>query len=204
MTVNETLQKFDLASWTHLARIGTTNAISGLSKMVNQEITISALNMEEVSLRNASDLIGKPDELIVGIYLLFEGGISGQIMLAFTPPIAYELVDMAMEIPVGTTKELGEMEYSVLGEIGNIVGTFFLNAVADNVGMRLSPSPPAVVVDMVGAVMGSVMAHVLQESESVFVIRLSFNTSERNIEGRFLVLPSFKASEKTPAAVEEN
>jgi len=190
LTYNKASSLFDLSRWSRLAQIGSINAITGLSEMVDQEIKVTALSLEEVSMRNASALIGEPDDMMVGIYLLFSGSASGQIMLAFQPQTAFDLVDMAMGTPPGTTRELGEMEQSVLAEAGNVVGSFFLNAVADHASLRLLPSPPVVVMDMVGSLMGTVLAEALQESESVFVIRLSFSSPDRQLEGRFLVLPT--------------
>ncbi len=183
--------KIELADWSKLAQIGSINAITGLSKMVNQEIKVTALSLEEVTVQNATELIGKADDMTVAVYLQFSGNTKGQIMMAFPPPIAFELVDMAWGIPIGSTQVLGEMEQSVLGEMGNIVGSFFLNAVADHANLRLLPTPPVVVSDMIGAVLGSVMAEAFMETDTVFVIRLSFNTPDRQIEGRFLVLPTF-------------
>jgi chemotaxis protein CheC len=184
---------FNLANWTKLAKIGSTTAVSGLSQMVSRDFKITALNIEEVSTRNASTLIGKADDMVIGVYLLFSGNTTGQILLAFKPEIAYELIDMAMGTASGTTTSLGEMERSVLGEMGNIVGTFFLNGVADCVGSRLMPSPPAVVEDMAGALIGSVLAEAFNDNESLFVIKLLFSSTTKEIEGRFLVLPSFEA-----------
>ena len=189
MATQETRTQFDLARWSRLARIGSNNAIIGLSKMLNEDLEIKAFSLEEVSLRSAMSLAGKAGDLTVGIYLLFSGSNSGHIMLCFTPATAYELVDMAMCNPPGTTGELGEMEKSVLGEIGNIVGSFFLNAVADYVGTCLMPSPPAVILDMADAIMSSLMAEVLEENENIFVIRVIFATQDKQIEGRFLTLP---------------
>jgi len=159
--------------------------------MVNRDFKITALSIEEVSMRNATNLIGKPEDKVVGIYLLFSGNTNGQILLAFDPKTAFELVDMAMGVEAGATSSLGEMERSVLGEMGNIVGTFFLNGVADCVGLRLMPSPPAVVEDMAGAVIGSVLAEAFDDNDSLFVIKLLFSSTTQAIEGRFLVLPSF-------------
>ncbi len=190
MVTENTKSIFNLATWTKLAKVGSTNAVSGLSQMVNQDFSITALNLEEVSLRNATSLIGKPDDMVVGIYLLFSGNANGQILLAFQPATAFELVDMAMGVELGTTTSLGEMERSVLGEIGNIVGTFFLNGVADCVGLRLMPSPPAVVEDMAGALIGSVLAEAFEVSDALFVIKLLFSSKAKQIEGSFLVLPS--------------
>lgn len=192
MITQNTELHFDLANWTKLAKIGSTTAVSGLSQMVNKEFTITALNIEEVSTRNATGLIGKADDLVIGIYLLFSGNANGHILLAFKPEIAFELVDMAMGSPTGSTNTLGEMERSVLGEMGNIVGSFFLNGVADSVGLRLMPSPPAVVEDMAGALIGSVLVEAFRDNDSLFVIKLLFSSSSREIEGKFLVLPSFE------------
>jgi chemotaxis protein CheC len=183
--------KFNLANWSKLAKVGSTTAVSGLSEMVNRDFKITTLSLEEVSMRNTANLIGKPEDKVVGIYLLFSGNTAGQILLVFQPDTAFELCDLAMGVPQGTTTGLGEMERSVLGEMGNIVGTFFLNGVADCVGLRLMPSPPAVVEDMAGSVIGSVLAEAFDESESLFVIKLLFSSPQSQIEGRFLVLPSF-------------
>jgi chemotaxis protein CheC len=190
-TTEKTSVKLDLASWTKLARVGSTTAVSGLSQMVNKEFSINTLSIEEVSKRNAASLIGKPEQRVIGIYLLFMGNTSGQILLAFEQGTAFELVDMAMGAAPNSTHELGEMERSVLGEMGNIVGAFFLNSVADCVGLRLMPSPPLVVEGKAGDMIGSVMAKAFDGQESVFVIKLKFQSGPKTIEGHFLVLPSF-------------
>jgi chemotaxis protein CheC len=183
---------FNLANWTKLAKVGSATAVSGLSQMVSRDFKITALNIEEVSTKNAASLIGKPDDMVIGVYLLFSGNTSGQILLAFKPEIAFELIDMAMGVASGSTTSLGEMERSVLGEMGNIVGTFFLNGVADCIACRLMPSPPAVVEDMAGALIGSVLAEAFSDNESLFVIKLLFSSTTKEIEGNFLVLPSFE------------
>jgi len=195
-------QVIDIGNWSKLAQMGSTNAIAGLSEMLNRDITITALSLEEVSISNATELIGQADDEVVAIYLLFSGDISGQIMLAFPPKIAYQLIDMAMDAPSGTTTGLGEMEQSVLSEVGNIVGSFFLNAVADRVHQCLMPSCPAVMVDMVGAIMGSVMAEAFQVNDTVYAISLSFSSDDRYLEGKFLAIPTFTQTEDTNAVAE--
>jgi chemotaxis protein CheC len=186
----ETAGVITLANWTTLAKLGSTTAVSGLAQMVNKDISITALSIDEVSTRNAAGLIGKPESKVIGIYLLFSGHTTGQILLTFAPKTAYELVDMALGQPLGATKYLEEMERSVLGEMGNIVGAFFLNSVADCLGSRLMPSPPVVIQGPAGALVGAVLAKAPKGSESIFVINLIFRSSTTEIEGHFLVLPS--------------
>jgi chemotaxis protein CheC len=182
----------DLTKWTDLARSGSTTAMSGLSQMLHQDFKITALSVNEISEENVGDIAGNIGEKVVGIYLLFSGNANGQILLAFSPEIAFELVDMAMELPVGSTLSLGEMERSVLGEMGNIVGTFFLNGVADNAGIRLMPSPPVVVEDMAGALVDTILAEAFTQSNTLFIIKLLFCSAEKEVAGHFLVLPNFQ------------
>lgn len=191
MTTQET-GTLNLAAWAKLARSGTDNALSGLSQMINQDIEIKNLELEEVMPRNLANLIGNPDDRIIGVYLSFSGNATGHIMLAFQPNIAYGLVDMAMGLPGGSTQDMGEMEKSVLGEVGNIVGAFFLNAIADGVEQCLLPSPPQIIMGQVRETIGAVMAEVMLQSEPIFGIRMSFATTEpaKEITGRFLVLPT--------------
>jgi chemotaxis protein CheC len=190
--VTNTRIAFGLSQWTNLAKIGSTSAVSGLSEMLHRDFTVTALSVDKISEENAGSLIGKVDERVTGIYLLFSGSAEGQILLAFKPEMAYQLVDMAMEIEAGSTTSLGEMERSVLGEMGNIVGTFFLNGLADNLGMCLMPSPPVVVEDMAGALVDSVMAEAFTQCDSIYVMKLLFSSPTKEISGHFLVLPTFE------------
>ncbi len=191
MTTDTAQVSFNLASWTKLAKLGSATAVSGLAQMVNKDFAISALSIEEVSIRNATRLVGaKADDSVIAIYLLFSGNTSGQILLSFDPQTAFDLVDMALDLEPNTTKALGEMERSVLGEMGNIVGAFFLNSVADCAGLRLMPSPPTVMEDNAGRLVGSLLAEAFKGRDSIFVIKLKFHSSVKEIEGNFLVLPS--------------
>jgi chemotaxis protein CheC len=180
---------FDISVWSRLAHSGSTNAFAGFSKMINQEITIRGISLEEVLPRNATSLIGGADDQVIAVYLSFNGDTSGHIMLAFHPDIAYELVDMIMGQPKGSTNNIGELERSAIGEVGNVVGAFFLNTIADSAGQRLLPSPPQVSVDTVRSIMNSAMSDIFQQNKPLFGIKLSFSTPGHEIEGRFLVMP---------------
>ena len=45
----------------------------------------------------------------------------------------------------------------MLGEVGNILGTNYINVLAQMVGMVIEPTPPQVVEDMLGAILSSVL-----------------------------------------------
>ena len=107
----------------------------------------------------------------------------------YEPQTAFDLVDLLLGQAPGTTKELSDMEQSVLGEVGNIMGSFFLNHLANTTGQALQPSPPAVLMDMAGAILEVATVSVLEQSEYTYVIDTVFETSDRQVAGTFLVMP---------------
>ena len=179
-----------IGSWAELVSHGTDNAMSGLSQMVGSEISVTAFRRRRVPVAEISDIVGGPDVMAVGIYLTVSGSADGHLMLMYDPKIAAAFVDLLMMQEVGTTQELGEMEHSALGEMGNIIGAFFLNALADETGLDLRPSPPSVMTDMAGALLDVVTADILMTADETYLVETTFAVERQKISGVFFVIPS--------------
>jgi chemotaxis protein CheC len=128
---------------------------------------------------------------MIGVYLLIGGGLRGQAILILPLPSALNLVDLLMGEPPGTATELGEMERSALGEVGNLIVSYFLSAVADLVGMPqlLRPSPPAVMVDMLGAILDVIITPVAAVRDDLLIVETAFEGVQGTVQARFWVLP---------------
>ncbi len=118
---------------------------------------------------------------------------SSQIMMVIPYQKALELSDLLMGVPQGATQALGTLERSALGELGNLCGSFFLNSIAKTAGASFRPSPPAVMVDMVGAILDIVVATVGGVSEHVLLVHANFTEGKRFVETNFYVIPDMKA-----------
>jgi len=125
----------------------------------------------------------------IGIYLRAEGGLSGQIMLIIPYQKAMELVDLMMENEPGTTQSIGSLERSALAEVGNQAGTFFLNTLAAITGRDIRPTPPAVMVDMIGAILDIIIATMGGISEHVLLLQANLENGDREVETNFWVIP---------------
>jgi chemotaxis protein CheC len=179
-----------------VAARGATNAAAGLSNMLGRNIAIRASDVTLQPIDSVPSILGGPDEMVVGVYLAMCGDVKGHILLLFSPSEALGLVDMLMDMPRGSTKTLGAMERSALGEVGNLTGTFFMNALADMTHFSIQPSPPAVMVDMGTAVLDAPLILLAQSADEALVINTMFVDDQRQIEAAFLVmpdLPSLKA-----------
>ena len=180
----------ELDFWAHLVSKGTTNAMSNLSQMIGQEIQVTSFGLKQIPVAETSKLMGGPETEAVGIYLTVSGSADGHIMLMYDPEMAYGFVDMLMGLPAGSTQTLGEMEESALGELGNIVGSGFLNALADATGLTLQPSPPTVMTDMAGALLDIIASDILLTQDDAFVAEANFHAPGRDIKGMFFVIPT--------------
>lgn len=132
-----------------------SDAASNLSGLIGRPIHIDVLQIEAVPLGDVVTHVGAPESEIIGVYLVIDGDLNGQAILMFHPPAARRLVDLLLGMPAGATSELGEMERSALAEVGNVTVAGFVNAVCNRTELAARLSPPAVVVDMLGAILNS-------------------------------------------------
>ena len=181
-----------LAPWAELVGVGTSNAMSGLSQMIGQEIEVSSFSLRRVPVSSIPELVGGPEVMAVGIYLTVSGSANGHLMLMYEPKIACAFVDLIMGNPPQTTETPGEMERSALSEMGNVIGAFFLSALADATGLTLRPSPPVVMTDMAGALLDVVSADILLTQDDTYLAETTFTGEDREISGVFFVMPSEK------------
>ena len=189
-TLEITLTKDDMTVWTWLVSKGIANALSGLSEMVGHEIRVTSLDIKRLPAKDTAVLLGGTDAPGVGIYLSIDGDATGHLLLMHDPRTAFQLVDLQLDLPPGSTQELGEMERCALEDIGNITGTFFLNTLADSANLILMPSPPVVIVDTVRAIMNVPLGFIMEKQEDALVVKATFSTDSRQIDGTFMVLPT--------------
>ena len=172
-----------------IANEGIQNAAKGFSGLLGENLIVENPGVRLVPLKDIPMILGGPENEAIGVYLRAEGGISGQIMLVIPYEKALELVDLLMENPPGTTQTLGSFERSALAEVGNQTGTFFINSLSSLTGLDVRPSPPAVMVDMVGAILDIIVATTGGVSEHVLLMQANFKLGDRKVETNFWVIP---------------
>ncbi len=176
--------------WAELVGLGTRNAMSGLSEMTGVTIDVAELALRRAPLSEISHAFGGAETEAVGIYLTVTGSADGQLMLMYEPRIAYAFIDLLMGEAPGSTDSLTEMGRSALGEMGNVIGAFFLSAIANVTGLTLLPSPPEVMTDMAGALFDVISAEVLLDRDETFIAETTFRAQGHDISGVFMVLPT--------------
>lgn len=166
-------------------------AAAALSEMAGRTIVVESAELGWVPLAEISQIGGDPERQVVAVYLGVEGAAPGHILLALSESMAHDLVDMLLGQPVGTTRELGDLEVSALAETGNVTGSFFLNALADNGHLVLPPTPPVVIHEMCGAILDTLASDLAtMEIAQAMVIETDFCCDGQSVEVSFFMLPA--------------
>lgn len=130
-----------------VANIGAGHAASALSEiMTNCRVMISVPDVKAVRSDALLELFENPDTVIVAAWMRILGDLPGRTALVMPGESAKLLCDFMIDRAPGTTTELEELERSTLAEAGNILGSAYLNALADFLDMTLLPSVPTVVI----------------------------------------------------------
>ena len=176
--------------WKVLMTKGVTNAISGLSQMCESHIKVSSIDAKQIPVIEIPNLLGGPEAVVAGVYLQMSGSGSGHIIVVCDPKTAFDMIDLLMDEPPGTSSEFDEMGQSVFGEVGNVMGSHFLNTLSDATGLDLRVSPPAVMMDMSASILDSTLAELLSQTDEILMLDTTFGTPDRQINGKFLALPN--------------
>lgn len=178
---------------------GLADASRAISSLTTGQIQLNPPELTWVQLSSMPAITGVPDSVVVAVYLGIEGDMDGHLMLLFTEESACKIVDLLMDQPLGTTPTLDDLALSALAETGNICGSSFLNAISDRTGLRVVPTTPAVVIDMAGAILESVVTDLYMNGDEVLMVETGFNGL---VPGHFLLMPNQDSMARLLAALE--
>jgi chemotaxis protein CheC len=166
-----------------LANIGSGTASTALSGLLGRTVDISVPNAQALPFAEAVDVAGPAEQDITGIVLGIVGDMSGTVLLLVPPADADALCRM-----LGVEPD-DEVALSALGEIGNIVGTSYINALAGMTGMAIEPTPPATATDMLGALVASVLAGQAHAADTALMLDSNLVVEGEDCSVSFLLVP---------------
>jgi chemotaxis protein CheC len=166
-----------------LANVGSGTASTALSAMLGRSIDISVPNAMALPFADAVEAAGPPEQDVTGIVLGIAGDLSGTVLL-LVPPADADAICRILGVEPGD-----EVAASALGEIGNIVGTSYINALAAMTGMAIEPTPPATATDMLGAIVETVLAGHAHAGDIALVLDSDLVVEGDDCSISFLLVP---------------
>jgi chemotaxis protein CheC len=167
-----------------LANIASGTAATALSQMLGREVELNVPRALALPLADAVDAAGAPDDVITGIVLQLEGDLDALVLLLVPTDDSAVLCQL---LGVEPGSEVGD---SALSEIGNILGTSYLNALAAMTGLAMMPSPPHLATDLLGAIVASVLAQAAGADDIVLVLDSELYVADQPCSLSFMLLPA--------------
>jgi chemotaxis protein CheC len=166
-----------------LANIGSGTASTALSSLLGRSVDITVPSARVLPMAEAVSAVGDPEADATGVVLGVVGDMGASVLLLFTPSDADMMCGM-LGVEAGT--EIGD---SALQEIGNIVGTSYINALAGMTGMALEPTPPGVAGDMLGAIVQTVLAERADGGDAALLLDSELMVEQTDCSVSFLLMP---------------
>src|SRR3954452_15107668 len=135
-----------------LANIGSGTAATALSRLLSRPIDVSVPAATAQPLADALDAGGDAGTAATGVLLPIAGDVDGIVLLLFAPRHAAALCSMLGVAPGS------DLAVSALAEIGHILGSSYVGALAKMPRPSLERCPPQTATDLLGAIVSSVLA----------------------------------------------
>lgn len=207
MTLDEITEKY-LDVLTEVGNIGAGNATSAVANMLGLKVDMSVPHVNLMEVEKIGSLLGKEEDIIVGIMLGVESDIDGSMMFLMDLPSAHRLVGRMMMQDVESlpdeklhSSEFDEMELSAIQEIGNIIAGSYLNALSQLTNLTLTPTVPYLAIDMAASILSVPAIEFGMVSDKALLIKTDIGGIDMPINGFYILMPENDSYEKILAAL---
>ena len=178
-----------------IGNIGAGNAMTALSQMLQTKLDMKVPQVRLLEFSEVGEMVGGEEVVMVAVFLGVEGDVTGGMMFMVEEQSARYLIQkvtMGM-LPPGT--ELEEMGISAMREIGNIITGAYLNSLSTLTNLKIYPTPPALTVDMAGAILSVPAIKFGIMGDKILLIQSQFY-DEMELDGYFVLIPDLESYAK--------
>ncbi|WP_372516707.1 MULTISPECIES: chemotaxis protein CheC [Paenibacillus] len=179
-----------------VGNIGAGHAATALSKLLDKPVDMQVPKVRMVPFEEIADSVGGAEQVVIAIFLRVEGETPGNLFFILTLESSKKLLRNLVGIEVVHDEEYTEMELSALSEIGNILAGSYLTSLADFTNLNMSPTVPALAIDMAGAILSYGLLQFGQMGDQALLIDTKFLDGLDQVEGHFFLIPDPESFDK--------
>ena len=172
-----------------IGNIGAGNATTALAKLINAKIDMKVPKVEMVDFQHLASIVGNEEDLMVAVMVTLSVDVDGMMMFLMDKKSGTYLIEQMMAgsgMPVN--EDFGELEFSVISEIGNIITGSYLSALASLLNMKIDMSIPYLSIDMAGAILSVPAIEFGKIGDEVLLIQTDFG-DDVEVKGYFILIP---------------
>lgn len=172
-----------------IGNIGTGNAVTALSQMLMHPVDIAVPDLKILKYQEVCSLLDSADELQTGIMVRVGGEMEGMFLFLLSETFTMMVLNKILGEEEREFLNPGEMERSLICELGNIMCGSYINALASVMDLKLEVSVPDVCIDMGGAILSVPLSRFLRVSDDILMIDNLFHLGGESFLGRILFIP---------------
>jgi len=170
-----------------LGNIGAGNAATSLSSMLGMPVDMTLPQVNLVDFNDVAEAVGGPENMIYGVLVNLEGDVQGMIMFLLDKKFAHMVINILMGQHFESFDEMDEMALSAIMEVGNILSGAYVNSIADMTGLRIDLTPPAVNIDMAGALLSVPIIQFGAVGDKVLFIEENFKSDTESVMSHMIL-----------------
>jgi chemotaxis protein CheC len=176
--------EIELDALRELANIGSGTAATSLSGLLGRPIDVSVPTACALPLADAIDAAGPAEVCVTGVAIALEGELEGLALMLFPERDAATLCRLLGLDPAD------ELAASALDEVVNILSAAYVGALIQMTGATVELGPPESVHDMLGAIMGTLLAGTAGTRDTALLLDSALSIEGESCSLPFLLLPA--------------
>jgi len=195
----EKLSEAQLDAIKEVGNIGTGNAATALSMMLDKKVEISVPQVKVIPISKIPFLFENPEEVVCSVKMELKEDMTGEILLVFDPKTVKALARVLTGMEIADITEMDEFTSSMMKEIGNIMCGSYITALAGFTNLFINPEPPELIVDMISAIISEISIPLaLAGEENILLVEtiIEIEGLEEALQGYLLLVPSVDSLEK--------
>jgi chemotaxis protein CheC len=170
-----------------IGNIGAGNAATALSTILDERVEISLPRVRITDFDTAVNALGGAETMTVGVLVNFSGEANGMIMFLLNMEDAKAIMSILIQDDGGDDGQLSELKLSAIKEIGNILGSSYINSISTLTGLTINISIPYIAIDMAGALMSVPIIEFGSVGDKVMFIEECFSAEENNLTSNIIM-----------------
>ena len=143
------LDAMHLDALREIGNIGSGNAATSLSSMLNTPVEIEVPNISLINYDHVSQYVGGKDRKVIGLALGLEADIEGVMLHVVQPKFASRIINAFYPKEIHTLEDINEMDLSAVKETSTITTAAYVNSMATMTDTFINITPPIEYLDTV-------------------------------------------------------
>lgn len=185
----ESITDFQLDALCEFGNIGSGNAATALSTMLNCPVEIKVPRVKILEYSQVVETLGGPEKMLLGVLLSMTGDVNGMMMFLQEKEFVCETLEVLLNMSFSDFSEIDEMGYSAMQEVANIMASSYVKAIGTLTGLNIFTSVPSLTVDMLGAILSVPTIYYADISDNIIFIEDSCACGGSKTSSHVLMIP---------------